>query len=114
MSDKLNTAADHITYAKDELAQGGRPEVATAHALIAIAELMATNMTEVVIDATGRGAMAMAETVGGVFSAISPGIANPGPNVTVSEDEWTRCVVCKKACDASGLCDDHKYDGQPR
>lgn len=29
-------------------------------------------------------------------------------------DEIIRCVTCNVACDSSGLCNDHRYDEQPR
>lgn len=40
------TPADHITQAKDALTGGADPSYATAHALIAIAELLAANQAE--------------------------------------------------------------------
>lgn len=66
------TAAEHIDQAKSYLAEGAPPEPAIAHALIAIAELMATNMTNLVFDATTRGAVAGAETMATIFNVFNP------------------------------------------
>jgi hypothetical protein len=74
------TAAEHIDRAKTQLANGWQADYAIAHALVAIAELMATNMTDIIIDATARGALATAEAVGSIFNVV--GIPNPGPNIT--------------------------------
>ena len=68
-------AGDHIVRAKAELAAGEyRP--AMAHALVAIAELMATNMTDVmtdiILDATTRGAVAATEALGTILSVTNP------------------------------------------
>lgn len=72
------TIAEHIELAKAELA-GDEPELyahlAIAHALVAIAELMAINVTDTIIDATTRGAMAGAEALATVVNAFSPGVA---------------------------------------
>lgn len=32
----------------------------------------------------------------------------------LSENDVIRCVTCNVACDSSGLCNDHRYDEQPR
>lgn len=44
-----------------------------ADAILAIAELMATNMTDVILESTARGAVAAAEAIISIF-----GITNPG------------------------------------
>lgn len=68
------TTAERIEQAKRELdSYGGGPEFATAHALIAIAELMATNINNVIMDATARGAVAAAESLGSILSVLTPG-----------------------------------------
>lgn len=67
------TPAEHIVRAKEELASGAEPGYATAHALIAIAEVMATNMTDALIDATTRGAVAATEALGSIFGMVYPG-----------------------------------------
>lgn len=95
------TPAEHIARAKAELTSGAEPGYATAHALIAIAELMAINMAEALVDATARGAMATAEALGTVLGAVNPGT-----------DVGLHCVICAGDCDASGLCDAHKFDEQ--
>ena len=68
-------AAQHITRAKQELAAGDHTAAQT-HALIAIAELMATNMTDVmtdvILDATTRGAVAATEALGTILSVTNP------------------------------------------
>lgn len=76
------TAAEHIARAKSDLANGSEADYAIAHALIAIAELMATNMTNTIIDAAARGAMATAEAVGTIFNTVSP---QAPPAATVTE-----------------------------
>lgn len=65
-------AAEHLNSAKAAIARG-KTQDATAHALIAIAELMATNMTDVVIDATARGAVAAADAFGTILNVVNPG-----------------------------------------
>lgn len=67
--------ADHIAQAKDALANGADPRYATAHALIAIAELMATNMTNAIMEATTAGALAATEAFGSILSVVNPGAA---------------------------------------
>lgn len=79
------TPAEHIARAKEELTSGAEPGHATAHALIAIAELMATNMTDVILDATTRGAMATAEALGTILNVLNPA-GQSGP-----------CYVCQSA-----------------
>lgn len=74
----LLTAAEHINEAKGYLAEGASASAqqAIGHALVAIAELMATNMatnmTNVIIDSVGRGAMATAEAIGTISSVFGP------------------------------------------
>ena len=65
-------ASEHIDSAKTAIARG-RTQDATAHALIATAELMATNMTDAIIDATARGAVAATEAFGNILSVVNPG-----------------------------------------
>lgn len=81
------TPGEHIDQAKACLAEGASPQYAIAHALVAIAEIMATNVTDVILDATTRGAMATAEALGSVMSVLDPcgpATTEPGP-----------CYVCQ-------------------
>lgn len=73
------TPAYYIQLAKDHLADGGQPPAAIAYALIALAELAATNMTNVVMDATTRGAMAMTDAIASIFSVLNPSGNWPNP-----------------------------------
>lgn len=38
----------------------------------------------------------------------------PASGLTTESTDSVRCVICHVPCDASGLCDDHKYDDQPK
>lgn len=97
------TPAEHIARAKEELTSGAEPGHATAHALIAIAELMATNMTDAIVDATTRGAVAATEALSSIFSVFNPGgltPTEPGPCYVCQNDEnvvagWycTKCAT---------------------
>lgn len=62
------TPADHITQAKDTLA-AGCPTYATAHALIAIAELLATNQAKTYVGGFTAGDDCTAEALAKVFTA---------------------------------------------
>lgn len=64
--------AEHIERAKEEIGYD-RAEYATAHALIAIAELMATNMTNAIMEATTSGAVAATEAFSSILSVVNPG-----------------------------------------
>ncbi|MDQ2628402.1 MAG: hypothetical protein M3Y90_15590 [Actinomycetota bacterium] len=66
------TPAEHIERANAEI-EYNRADHATAHALIAIAELMATNMTNAIMEATTSGAVAAAEAISSIFSIVNPG-----------------------------------------
>lgn len=88
------TTAEHIARAKGHLAEGAPADLAIAHALVALAELMATNMTDAILDATSRGAVAMAESIGTILSVVNPG----GPiqtNVNAAE----QLGACGQQCD---------------
>lgn len=82
--------AEHIERAKDDIAHG-QPEAATAHALIAIAELLATNMTNTIIEATTNGALATAEAFGSVLGAVNPGTT--APQCPPRSSGGRRCIV---------------------
>lgn len=61
------TTAEHITNAKDVLASGGSTDYAVAHALVAIAELLQTNIAETFIEGAKTGSLATAEALGKVL-----------------------------------------------
>jgi hypothetical protein len=69
-------AAEHIDRAEADIARG-RTQDATAHALIAIAELMAINVSEAygtaVIAGVEAGAMATAEAFGEINKIFGSG-----------------------------------------
>jgi hypothetical protein len=73
------TPAEHIARAKAELARGGDADAAIAHAVTAIAELMATNMIDVIVDATTRGAVATADALGTILNVVNPGANQQSP-----------------------------------
>lgn len=87
------TTAEHIARAKGHLAEGAPADLAIAHALIALAELMATNMTDALVDATTRGAVATAEAIGTVLGVVNPG--GPIQNVNAAE----QLGACGQQCD---------------
>lgn len=84
------TAAQHITEAKEILAAGGSTDLARTHAFIAIAELMATNMTNVILDATTRGALAATEAFSSILSAVNPGATTPQHHC--DDDDPRKCA----------------------
>lgn len=98
------TTAEHIARAKGHLAEGAPPEQAIAHVLIAIAELMATNMTNTILDATARGAVASAEALATVLSIVNPGITAEGAAVVESGLTLRQAHELKTGCSADNPC----------
>lgn len=65
------STAEHIAQAK-ALVRDGAASSATAHALIAIAELMSTNMAQALVDSFGHGATSTAEALGSLYNLVNP------------------------------------------
>lgn len=109
------TPAEHIARAKAELAKGGAPQSAIAHAVIAIAELMATNMTDVIVDATTRGAVATADALGTILNVVNPvgglvptdlKITDAGAAVVESGLTTRQAHELKTGCSEANPCDE--------
>lgn len=83
------TPGEHIDQAKACLAEGASPQYAIAHALVAVAEIMATNVTDVILDATTRGAVAATEALSSLLDVVNPA----GPGLA----EHSPCYVCQSA-----------------
>ncbi|WP_165797904.1 hypothetical protein [Mycolicibacter virginiensis] len=64
--------AEHIERAKDDIAHG-QPEAATAHALIAIAELLSANVVETYAAGVLAGGEATATAVGALLNGVGSG-----------------------------------------
>ena len=103
------TTAERISLAKTILDEDQAPEWAIAHALVAIAELMATNTADLIVDATARGAVAAAEAIGTVLSVVNPGGPIQCGQQCDCHDRLNPGFHCS-ACDPTGDVEDRRVD----